>query len=125
MLYSHLGAPCRISTMKEIWESVEEYLNETCKHKYRTMGDLIFQLYELWEMCKGTFEPVERDYYGFAGNILPDNFERFSSLIMSENIRMICINDSEQLNSDDFETIKHRLSETLSTKFPHKSSYEI
>jgi len=125
MIYSHLGAPCRVSTMSEVWSVVGEQLDKTCMHKFRTMGDLVFQLFELWEIYKGSFEPVESNYYGFAANILPQNIGFFKEQILNKQNRMICINDSEQLEPVYFDDLKEKIVQIFIDKFPEKSSYEL
>jgi len=125
MFFSHLGAPCRVSTMKDVWNDNLIKMDKTCRNKFRTMGDLIFQIYELWEIVHGSFEPVDRYHYGIAANITPANFEKFKNIIMSENYKMVCPNDSDQLKVEDFEGVKNKLIEVFSLKFPEKSSFEL
>lgn len=125
MYYTHLAGPNRKSIIGEVWNEIGEQLDKTCMNKFRTMSDLIGQVFRLWGLFKGDFEPVENTYYGIAGNIIPGNLEFFKDRILSEKYKMICVNDSDQLKTEDFEQVKNQLLKVLDAKYPEKSSFEL
>ena len=125
MLFSHLGIPYRCSTMKEVWQAIPDRLDYTCRNKFRTMDDVFHQLFEIWELYKGTFEPVAPDYYGILCNVSVENIEKLIGWILGENYRMVCVNDWEGITSEEFILLKRQLQEALAKKFPEKSTFEI
>ena len=125
MYYTHLAGPSRKSVCKEVWDEIGEQLDKTCMNRFRTMSDLILQVFRLWNIFKGDFEPVERDYYGYAANITPDNFDYFKKCILSDNYKMICVNDSDYLKEENFDQLKNQLLKVFETKYLEKSSFEL
>ena len=124
MLFYHLGVPYRCSTMKKVWEAIPERLDSSCRYRFRTMDDVFHQVFQLWEIMQGTFEPVSSDYYGKAMNVSPENISDFEKYFFGEDCRMICVNDSEGLSNEGFEFLNNYMKEQFEKKFPEKSSFE-
>ena len=125
MYFYHLGVPYRCSTMKEVWEAIPERLDSTCKNRFRTMDDVFHQLFQLWEILKGTFEPVSSDYYGKVLNVTPENVSDFEKYFFGEECRMVCANDSESLTDEGFSFLNNYLRDLFDKKYPEKSSFEV
>ena len=124
MYYYHLGAPYRCSTMKKVWEAIPERLDASCRNRFRTMDDVFHQLFQMWEIMQGTFEPVSASYYGTALSVTPENIDVFERRFCGEDCRMICANDSEDLSDEGFAFLNGYLRELYEKKFPDKSSFE-
>lgn len=125
MLFSHLGVPYRCSTMKKLWEIIPERLDSTCRNRFRTMDDVMHQLFQIYEIYNGTFQPVSSEYYGNFFNVSSENVLNIRECLLSENYRMICLNDWEGITEEDFPKIKKIMQDLLSIKYPHKSEYEL
>lgn len=125
IVVSHLGCPLRRSTMEEIWTAYESKLHYTCLNRFRTHTDNELVLVEMWEMLKGSFDPVEADYYGFARNITVKSIDRIEQEILSNENCMVCANDSEQIDNDEYPFLKQRMTSIMQKKYPEKSSFEL
>ena len=124
MHFYHLGVPYRCSTMKAVWEAIPERLDSTCRNRFRSMDDVFHQLFQMWEIMQGTFEPVASDYYGIPFNITPENIKEFEKYFIGERCRMICANDSEELTDEGFVFIHNYLRGLFEEKYPERSSFE-
>ena len=124
MYFYHLGVPYRCSTMKKVWEEIPDRLDLSCRNRFRTMDDIFHQLFQIWEMMQGTFEPVSATYYGLVFSVTPENINIFEEFFSSENCRMICANDSEELTDEGFEFLNSYLKNVFEKKYPEQSSFE-
>ena len=122
--FYHLGVPYRSSTMKTLWKAIPDRLDHSCRNRFRTMDDVFHQLFQLWEMMQGTFEPVSTDYYGKVFNVTPERIEEFERCFSGETCRMICANDSEDLTDEGFIFLNNYLKDVFEKKYPEKSSFE-
>lgn len=124
MYFYHLGVPYRCSTMKAVWDAIPERLDSTCRNKFRTMDDVFHQLFQMWEIFKGDFEPIGYRYYGSIFEMRPDNVQRLIDVINNEEYRMVCINDWEGITPEEFEEMKTQIRDAFEQKFPEKSAFE-
>ena len=124
MLYSHVGIPYRCSTMKTVWENCYDRLDKTCRNKFRTMDDVFHQIFEIWEVFSGTFEPVSGGHYGYMNVLTPSNIDTFREAFLSEKYRMVCPNDWEGISEEEFIFLKQELLSIMQEKYPNKSSFE-
>ena len=124
MRFYHLGVPYRCSTMKAVWEAIPERLDSTCRNRFRTMDDVFHQLFQMWEIMNGTFEPVSAGYYGYAFNVTPENIKSFEKSFIGEDCRMICANDGEELTDEGFVFLNSYLKDLFEKKYPERSSFE-
>ena len=122
MHYFHVGLPFRKSTMKDFSEHYPERVRRTCLNRFRTSDDYMHQIFQMWDIFHGNFEPVESNYYGRLFSVTKDSVEYAVEVILNGNDRMICINDHEGV--DDLVKIKERIYKALEQKFPEKSSFE-
>ena len=124
MYFFHVFVPFRKSAMKECADNFADAFRCTCSNRFRTFSDINHQIFQIWEMMNGTFEPVDRNYYGYAKNITLDTIEQISDKMLNQDCLCVCINDSEQCSEEDYKVLKVRLCELLQEKYPEKSSFE-
>lgn len=125
MHFSHLGVPYRCSTMKKLWDIIPERLDSTCHNRFRTMDDVFHQLFQVWEIYNGSFEPVPYDYYGVPYSITLENMNEIEDVFLSEKYRMICLNDWEGITDDSFPIIRAHVQKMLKKKYPLPSTFEV
>ena len=124
MIFPHLGTPMVKSTMKNAWDAFEKYFDMVCHHKFRTPFDVFQQVFTVWDIVNGNFFPVGQDYFGKLFSIF-NNIDEIEKSLKEETDLMLCLNDSGEINENNFDYFKSRLDTALNTKFPEKSSFEI
>lgn len=124
MEYSHLGLPYRKSTFEQIWDEIPEYVDETCSHRFRSPFDISHQIAMLWEICNGSFEPVSQTHYGKFHSLRREFISDVQNDIRNAEKLMLCINDNEYVQHEDFLQMKQQLHDAFEEKLPHKSSFE-
>lgn len=124
MFFSHVACPFRKSTLEKVWEFFSEELQETCTHRFRTPMDVFHQIFTLWEIMEGTFVPVGPRHYGQAFGSLSTQIPEIQRAFASKTYKMVCVNDSIDVNDDNFRRIKAELDCILQATFPEKSSFE-
>lgn len=82
------------------------------------------QIFQLWEMVHGTFEPVERRYYGKWLSIEPQYIKEIEEYLDLDTIISFCLNDSESVDDALFPEFKARIHRILDKKLSAPSSYE-
>ncbi len=104
LIIPHVPSALRKSTMNEVWENNQHKLEEVSRHKFRKPDDVTQYLFRYWEIMSGEFEPT--NIFKYSGEFFVDdnkNTELYQA-ILEQKYKMICINDSTELN--DFENIK-------------------
>lgn len=124
MYFSHLGVPYRKSTCEAVWTSLYKELDASSRNKFRTPTDVMHQIFQLWEMCEGDFEPVERDHYGNPPVSLIEHLSKIEKDFKNHTKMMICVNDHEGINDQLFHVLSLKLKDMFEELFPEKSSFE-
>jgi hypothetical protein len=119
--FNHLLTPFRKSSFKKVWETINERLDWSCRHRFREPLDLMHQLIQIWEMLEGDFSPVSRNYYGSAP--VSGSEEAVRQIIQNTYI-CVCLNDNERINTEEFKTIKTNYDAIIRGRYPEKSSFE-
>ena len=122
MVFTHLLAPYRKSTLKKVWDAIPERLDWSCKHKFREPLDLMHQIFQLWEICQGDFVPVTKTYYG---GLPAGIFREALEAVEEERYICVCLNDGETISETEFQDLKGKCYVTLNRKFPEKSGFEL
>lgn len=124
MRFSHVAVPYRCSTMKEVWERIPDRLDATCRNKFRSMDDIMHQIFQLWEIFSGTFDVIASRYLGYMINISMENIKLVERDFQIGSYRMICINDGESISYEDYLRLKEQLLLVLEKKYPGICSFE-
>ena len=124
MYYHHVGTPFRKTAIADFTDHFADRVHETCLNRFRTSDDIMHQAVQMWEIFNGTFEPIGPYYLGKFISPTKANIEETINLIRSP-IRMLCINDHDQIPDTDFDEIKMMVINELDKKFPKKSSFEL
>lgn len=117
----HLPNSFLKSTFEEVWKAEPDFLDKTCRNRFRTNGDVNQYLMRYWQLAEGKFSP--RSPKTGANYCLGENKEEIEKQIKARNKKLICINDNSQIENID-EEMKW-LSELFAHSFPEKSSFEI
>lgn len=123
ILIPHLPSSMRKTTYEEVWEKIPEQLLKTASHKFRNMTDVTQYIFRYWAICKGEFEPTNVFDYGKEFFMNDSSLENLCSIIGNQTCKMICINDSKDIQN--FERCRDRVIESFSKILPQKCSFEI
>lgn len=124
MWFPHLGVACKKSVMDKVWNAIPEQLHKTCLNKFRTPTDIVHQIFSVWAMLEGDFNPVNRDHHGKVFSAVISEQNNIINAIVNESYRMICINDSELVTDEDYLILKNTIKDAFEKVFPGKSQYE-
>ena len=124
MIFTHLAVPFRKSRMREGYEAFYDKMHLTSTHKFRSFQDVNHQLFQLWEMVHGTFEPVARRYYGKWLSIEPKCIKEIEEHLSLDTNISFCLNDSESIDETMFPEYKKKIHSLLDKKLGEPSSFE-
>ena len=126
MYNPHLPLSMRRSSMEQCYNSFTDSFHRTCLNKFRSMEDIINQVFFIWEMLHNTFEPVAPDHYGkyfdCRRNNLDEIIEAFSA---RKRYKTICLNDNELLLDEDYEYVRDTVVGLMDQRLPYKSTFEV
>ena len=116
----HMPCPFLKSTLKEVWQAEEAVLDETCRHRFRTYGDVNQYLFRYWDIARGNFAPWYRqcDYY----SVKPENISQCVHSIVKGEHPMLCLNDGGE--EAQFDALCAALQKAFLARYPKPSSFE-
>lgn len=118
----HLPTSFLKRSFMETWEKNEDVLNETCMHKFRTSTDVNQWLIQYWQYCKNNFYPRSWKFGKmFEGK---DVFSDMCNAIKMQKYKVVCCNDSLDIDNEEFITKKILLKEAFDSILKTKSSFE-
>lgn len=116
----HLPQAFRKDALEAVWGLEPELLHQTCTHKFRDRRDVSQYVFKYYQLLSGKFHPVDMRKMGHAFNSVWDP-KAAAGAIESSRYKMICINDSDEM---DFETAKALVNSAFEKLLPGKSSFE-
>ena len=125
MEFTHLACPYRKSTCERVWNILAMHMDRSSSHKFRAAEDVMHQIFQLWEICEGSFYPIKRDYYGERVRQALQNIDLTRKVLAGTSNKMICLNDNESISNDDFERLQPVIKGIFDQFFPDKSEYEL
>lgn len=118
----HLPQAYLKSTLNEVWEAEQDWLNETCGHRFRNQEDLSQFVFKFWQLLHGRFHPYNKRRFGKVFQLATE-LDEIEDIMLNQKYKAICLNDSGVIV--DFEERKQRLCELFEKKLPEKSSFEL
>lgn len=119
----HVPSSMRKSTMNEVWETINDSMVETCKHRFRNPRDITQYIFRYWAIMKGEFEPTNIFDYSREFFVTDTDNKALFETIVKQKCKLICINDSIQLQ--EFEDVKIEINNSFDAILGQKSSFEI
>lgn len=120
--FFHLGQCFLKTSFIELWNNYPKLMDDTCKHKFRSIFDISPYLIRDIQLMKGNFVPISFKGRGQFFEAGKDN--RDIEKALASNDKMICINDS-RCDNEHFLIYKKELNDMFVKKFPDKSTFEI
>ena len=122
--YVHFASPLRKSTLKKTEEVFNEAFKETSANKFRSPYDITQLLFKIFEIADGNFIPCSPYKYGRFLS-LASQYQIIENNIKQQKHKMVCVNDSYDIDKDSFEIIKKRIIFAFDQILPDKSTFEI
>ena len=117
----HLPQPYLKSTLEEVWEKCPDILESTMRSRFRSENDVNQWLFRYWQLCKGTFYPINprknRKYFELDMDI-----NEICSAIKKGKYKEIVLNDAD---CKDFDYRIEKIAQAFGTILPEKSTFEI
>lgn len=123
--FNHLPIPFRKTDMQNFKKEFYDTIHDTCINKFRTNNDIMHQAVSMYEIIKAHFSPTHLKKQGTYYAATKDSLNKIITAIQSKTQNMICINDTELLNDDDFLIVKKNIIAAFEKAYPHTSSFEI
>ncbi len=117
----HLPQAYRKQTFSDVWEAEAEWMDETCRNRFRSESDMSHASLKYWQLLKGDFHPYNKRKFGRVFRIGEETADIISAL-GSRQYKAICLSDEHTIK--DFEETKARLMAAFEETFPRKSSFE-
>lgn len=119
----HIASSFLKSTFEKIWKLEYEELNEVCMHRFRNLKlDVNQWLMRDWQLASNQFAPRNTK---FGKLYTLDNESNCSRILKNNKHKIICINDSEEIDEQNYERLKKELIEEFEKLYPEKSEFEI
>lgn len=121
--YGHLAEPHLKSTFSEVWANCYDYMDLTCRHKFRSDDQVNQWLLCAWNQAQGKFYPGHISKRGNRIRISPSNMNRICDSILGHAYPQLCLNDTS-VNTDSVDCAD-RIISAFNQIFPNRSSFEI
>lgn len=116
----HIPSSYLKSKCLEIWDKEYMELDNTSRHKFRSVEDVNVWLFRSWQLLEGLFVPR---LYKFGKLLSASQLLEIHSAIVKRQYKIICINDDDTV--EDFEKTKRIINKELDNILPEKSSFEL
>lgn len=116
----HLPTSLLKSTFEEVWNCEYEVLDETCKHRFRSVTDVNQWLMRDWQLVTGNFAPRSASFGKRFMQVMDDEIR---DVIIKQKYHLACFNDFG--NEGTFEQEKQLLIDSFETILPDPSSFEL
>lgn len=117
----HIPYPYLKSSFTEVWEKEFTVMDNTCRHRIRSIEDVNQWLIRYWQFASGKFIPGN-PRLGKLLSIGRDD-QLIREIIQSQKYGCVCLSDDDE--ELDFEKERDFLKEQFQMILPHKSSFEI
>ena len=117
----HLPNSYLKKTFNHVWNQEKELLEKTCRNKFRNDLDVNQWIMRYWQLANGDFFP-RNPRIGKMFDVSKE-FYQITASIENQTYKMICINDSEQI--EDIAAMKKALDNSFCSRLSKKSEYEL
>ena len=118
----HNAQPYLKSTFEEVWAEESEELTRTSVNRFRALDDYTPELFRIWQICKGNFEPYNT-YSDTKMFPLMVKSKKAVKAIYEQAYSLICLNDNVHIRNYDI--VMQNLHDAFQSILPEKSSFEL
>lgn len=118
----HNAQPYLKSTFEEVWAVAEQELTETSVNKFRALNDYTPELFRMWQICRGNFEPYNTyaDTKMFPLVLKPRQAVR---AIRNQTYSLICLNDNVHIRH--YAQVMEDIRQAFESILPEPSTFEL
>lgn len=117
----HNAQPYLKSTFEEVWANESDELTRTSVNRFRALDDYTPELFRIWQICKGNFEPYNT-YQDTKMFPLMVKSKKAIKAIYEQSYSLICLNDNVHIRH--YEEVMGNLRDAFQSILPEKSSFE-
>lgn len=121
---THLAAPYKKSVIEKTWQEFPDEMNRTASNRFRTHTDVTQHLFKIQSVFLGDFVPCSPKHFGHFFFFLSRYYKSIVEDIRNQKYKIVCLNDSYDVNNDNFDIVKESLNNALEAIMPEKSSFE-
>lgn len=118
----HFAIPYKKSLLVNVYKEISDEIDNTMNSKFRSLTDINQWIYRYWNICQGSFYPMNLDkgrYYWYQGK---DSLENLVKKIGNSKYKEIVINDYvPKEEKSEFNIVIEAFQNIL----PKKSSFEL
>ncbi len=119
---NHLCSNFLKSTFEKVWDEYYETMSTTCECKFRNPLNVNQWLMKYWQLAEGNFSPMS-SRAGMYYRLSEDKLSEIYDVVIRHKYKFICLNDYEKIN--DFNKVKHEVSDMFEKILPEKSGFEL
>ena len=117
----HNAQPFLKSIFEEVWAVAEKELTETSANRFRATSDFTPELFRIWQICSGNFEPYNT-YNDTKMFPLMIKSKQAMAAIRNQSFKLVCLNDNIYIR--DYEKVMPEIKHAFESILPEKSSFE-
>jgi hypothetical protein len=117
----HCPEPWNLSRAVSFWDNFHDLLDLTCSSRFRSINDISPYVMGGFSLLSGEFSPRAVKKSAMYFDNFPKDIDRLKKSLKNTRIKMICINDSPDEDSNYFLNDVYRL---LLTQYPNLSQFE-
>ena len=117
----HLANCFTKNIFEDVWANCKEELNIAMQNKFRSINDINQYIFRYWQLCKGTFTPINLRKRRHFYRLDTANVDDLCNAIRNRTYKQIVINDSDI----DIDEKMKRIVQIFEQTLPEKSMFEI
>jgi hypothetical protein len=118
----HNAQPFLKPVFEEIWAAAEKELTEASAHRFRLTSDLTPELFRMWQICRGDFEPYNT-YSNTKMFPLILKSKQAIAAVRNQTYKLVCLNDNVHIRN--YGQVMKSIQDAFESILPQKSSFEI
>ena len=118
----HNAQPFLKSAFEEVWAAAGKELTETSVNRFRATSDLTPELFRMWQICKGDFEPYNT-YNDTKMFPLMIRSKQAIEAIRNQSYKLVCLNDNVHIRN--YTQVMENIENSFESILPKKSTFEL
>ncbi len=118
----HNAQPHTKTTFEEVWAFAGKELATASTHKFRTEDDYTQELFRMWQICKGGFEPCNT-YVDTRFFPLLLRSRQAMDAVRNQSYTLVCLNDNVHIRN--YAQVMADLEAAFESILPEKSGFEL